>query len=208
MATKDKLVSLEVLKAVKTNLDTKDANADRRLNALYDLTQGQAWSMQTVATTANPVNVPSGAKLASMSEMSGKSVVWNQITSHTSPIPVAGAAFNNTAGVLTVTNKQQWVSVMITNHANVPNHVLYGAVDMSANKPDCVYMQLNGGGKQVMSTTVKSTNYETLRSFITTGTNDSPIAMYLGDTSTGDFKEYKAKNYLLCDLTQMFGAGN
>lgn len=62
-------------KADKTSL----AQTDRKLDALWKLNQGISYEFQTDDTEAYQKTVPSGAKLASVEKIGGKTIVWNQL---------------------------------------------------------------------------------------------------------------------------------
>ena len=63
------------LKADKTSL----ATTDRKLDALWKLNQGISYEFQIDDTEAYQKTVPSGAKLASVKSVGGKTIVWNQL---------------------------------------------------------------------------------------------------------------------------------
>lgn len=62
-------------KADKTSL----AQTDRKLDALWKLNQGISYEFQTEDTEAYQKTVPSGAKMASVKSIGGKTIVWNQL---------------------------------------------------------------------------------------------------------------------------------
>lgn len=62
-------------KADKTAL----AKTDRKLDALWKLNQGISYEFQTDDTEAYQKTVPSGAKMASVKSIGGKTIVWNQL---------------------------------------------------------------------------------------------------------------------------------
>lgn len=62
-------------KADKTSL----AQTDRKLDALWKLNQGISYEFQTDDTEAYQKTVPSGAKMASVKSIGGKTIVWNQL---------------------------------------------------------------------------------------------------------------------------------
>lgn len=55
-----------------------DADTRRKLDYLWKLNQGISYQFETDATEAYSKTVPSGAKMASVEEIGGKTVVWNQ----------------------------------------------------------------------------------------------------------------------------------
>jgi hypothetical protein len=62
-------------KADKTAL----AKTDRKLDVLWKLNQGISYEFQTDDTEAYQKTVPSGAKMASVKSIGGKTIVWNQL---------------------------------------------------------------------------------------------------------------------------------
>lgn len=69
------VTQLKQTKADKTAL----AQTDRVLNALWKLNQGVSYQFETDGTEAYQKTVPSGAKLASVEQIGGKTVVWNNV---------------------------------------------------------------------------------------------------------------------------------
>ncbi len=67
--------SAEDKKADKTAL----ALTDRRLSALWKLSEGISYQFETDAAVAYQKDVPSGAKMANVKSIGGKTVVWNQL---------------------------------------------------------------------------------------------------------------------------------
>lgn len=62
-------------KADKTSL----AQTDRKLDALWKLNQGISYEFQTDEAEAYQKTVPSGAKMANVKSIGGKTIVWNQL---------------------------------------------------------------------------------------------------------------------------------
>lgn len=62
-------------KADKTAL----VKIDRKIDALWKLNQGISYEFQTDDTEAYQKTVPSGAKMASVKSIGGKTIVWNQL---------------------------------------------------------------------------------------------------------------------------------
>lgn len=56
-----------------------DADTKRKLDALWKLNQGISYEFQTDDTKAYQKDVPSGAKLASVKKIGGRTIVWNQL---------------------------------------------------------------------------------------------------------------------------------
>ena len=87
-------------KADKTSL----AQTDRKLDALWKLNQGISYDFQTDDTEAYQKTVPSGAKVASIKSIGGKTIVWNQLNlNNKESITKNGISFiNNKDGSWTI----------------------------------------------------------------------------------------------------------
>lgn len=72
---KEETGSLKEDKADKTAL----FKTDRKLDALWKLNQGISYEFQTDEAEAYQKTVPSGAKVASIKSIGGKTIVWNQL---------------------------------------------------------------------------------------------------------------------------------
>lgn len=69
------VAALEEGKADKTTL----AVAERKLDALWKLNQGVSYQFEKNSDAAYQKEVPTGAKLASVKRIGGKTIVWNQL---------------------------------------------------------------------------------------------------------------------------------
>lgn len=58
-----------------------DKELQRRVNALYDMENGITHQFETDTDTAYAKTVPTGAKLMSVKNIGGRSIVWNQLIS-------------------------------------------------------------------------------------------------------------------------------
>lgn len=88
-------------KADKTSL----AQTDRKLDALWKLNQGISYEFQTDNTEAYQKTVPSGAKVANVKSIGGKTIVWNQLlgTGYENTKTANGITFtNNGDGSITI----------------------------------------------------------------------------------------------------------
>lgn len=84
-AETSRATAVEDTKADKTAL----ARTDRSLNALWKLNQGVSYEFQTDDTEAYQKMVPSGAKMANVKSIGGKTIVWNQLAN-----PMDTSVFN------------------------------------------------------------------------------------------------------------------
>lgn len=98
---KEETGSLKEDKADKTAL----FKTDRKLDALWKLNQGISYEFQTDDTEAYQKTVPSGAKVASIKSIGGKTIVWNQLNLNSGKsITKNGISFiNNKDGSWTIT---------------------------------------------------------------------------------------------------------
>lgn len=88
-------------KADKTAL----VKTDRKLDALWKLNQGISYEFQTDDTEAYQKTVPSGAKVANVKSIGGKTIVWNQLlgTGYENTKTANGITFtNNGDGSITI----------------------------------------------------------------------------------------------------------
>ena len=67
-----------------------DKELTRRVNALYDMGNGITHRFETDSDTAYAKTVPTGAKLMSVKNVGGKSIVWNQLVSQLEEATFAG----------------------------------------------------------------------------------------------------------------------
>lgn len=70
--------------ATKAN-QTTFAKTDRKLNALWKLNQGISYQFEEDSEPAYQKVIPTGAKMASVKQIGGKTIVWNQLMSKLSP---------------------------------------------------------------------------------------------------------------------------
>ena len=62
-----------------SNIKLTDKELQRRVNALYDMGNGITHKFETDTDTAYAKTIPTGAKLMSVKNIGGRSIVWNQI---------------------------------------------------------------------------------------------------------------------------------
>lgn len=98
---KEETGSLKEDKADKTAL----FKTDRKLDALWKLNQGISYEFQTDEAEAYQKTVPSGAKMANVKSIGGKTIVWNQLNlNNQNSITRDGISFtNNKDGSWTIT---------------------------------------------------------------------------------------------------------
>lgn len=205
----DSALSLISTNPVQNKIITnKIAGTDRRLDMLYKLTQGQTWDFDRDNNNAYSVDVPSGAKYASVDMVGGGTVAWNQIMPN---IP---------------THTQSGVT--ITNNGD-GSYTLNGTATATQAFPSVRNFKVKTGHKYLFRG-ISGTGLGCLiSSSSVTGSNVTPSATQTSDTiftcvNSGDdtvdnvivlVKVYEGVTYdnliirpQLHDLTAMFGSGN
>lgn len=108
--------SISELKANIADNTKSDAVTKRSLDALWKLNQGISYQFETDESEAYSKTVPSGAKLASVDSIGGKSVVWNQLNSNDT---YSGSITKN--GVTyTLTDKTVTIDGTASSNSNLP----------------------------------------------------------------------------------------
>lgn len=191
------ITGLQTSKADKTDL----TKTDRRLNALYELTQGQAWDFDRDNNNAYSVDVPSGSHYASIDMVGGKSVVWNQLV--TEKIAAANNGYTaiaqNSIYVFngTSTSINAAFSIKLKNNQN---HKYLISLRYISGSIDGGYLQFS-----TQSWGVSTVN----EAVIFTNTSENDYWYYVFKTSDVGvvMTDYTVVPQLF-DLTQIFGAGN
>ena len=194
-AVGDAIASVEESKANKSAL----ATTDRKLDALWKLNQGITYQFEEDSEPAYQKTIPTGAQMASVKQIGGKTIVWNQLlklslTSQT----------KNGCTIEVDENKHIKIS-------GIPSNDLYLVIGRTSFIKDHIYF-INVNGKytdeneksQVYIT--KMNLYKIQKTFVLCGeTKDVQvqIAVYTADTSA----DYDI-TVTVFDLTKMFGAGN
>lgn len=105
-AVGDAIASVEESKANKSAL----ATTDRKLDALWKLNQGITYQFEEDSEPAYQKTIPTGAKMASVKQIGGKTIVWNQLVDETYGKSV-------TRGNVTITNNKDGSYTVFTNGA-------------------------------------------------------------------------------------------
>ena len=183
--SKEKLDKIDELedKADKTAL----VKIDRKLDALWKLNQGISYEFQTDDTEAYQKTVPSGAKVANVKSIGGKTIVWNQLITNARKISFS-VKEEQDEGWLKTTNTMSNASTLL-----IKNHTYIGLL-----QTDC------------KNITVMNTEYGEVATGIFICNNaqrynkDYGLYVVSGGVNVGEYYF----SYMLFDLTQMFGSGN
>ena len=182
-----------------------DAETRRKLDYLWKLNQGISYQFETDEARAYIKTVPSGAKLASVKEIGGKTVVWNQLVNKDS-IPdtkiVNGVTFtNNEDGSISITGiPSSYEGTSLSIIQNTPiiagrKYLVKGFVD--GGTPDTYRTYINIGG-------TSSFNDE---SHIHNAINNSIEFSLRFDIYKVESIDFVIKPQVF-DLTKMFGSEN
>lgn len=199
-------------KADKTSL----VQTNRKLDALWKLNQGISYEFQTDEAEAYQKTVPSGTKMASVKQIGGKTIVWNQLLQpYTNYAPYDNAhtkvSYEDDCAILTVIdasapNRYSYGFVYPSNYTVVPNHKYYISASLCASKEctiSCEYVT----NFRIQLGSLDSNTWTKLSILYTpTDAVSKRGLLYMDDNSVGD--TLKAKNMMLVDLTKMFGSGN
>lgn len=139
-------------KADKTAL----VKTDRKLDALWKLNQGISYEFQTDDTEAYQKMVPSGAKVANVKSIGGKTIVWNQLVKKLEAESSSGitVALNNDMSMTisgTPKDENKWVTICsfdnIKNDKLVMNHkyLVRGLTKLSEMKRYGFYLESGMG---------------------------------------------------------------
>ena len=180
-----------------------DKELQRRVNALYDIGQGITHQFETDTDTAYQKAVPTGAKLMSVKNIGGRSIVWNQLVK---PVPavVTGAGVKATFsddGIITLngTATTTGSAVSVQPVKNQKGHKYL----MIANPLSGVY------GKDQLQFSSQSYGQDST-GHGTIITNESSnekwyYTLYVYEGVTYDNVKLQPQIF---DLTAMFGSGN
>ena len=211
-AVGDAIALIEENKANKSAL----ATTDRKLDALWKLNQGITYEFQTDNAEAYQKTIPTGAKVASVKQIGGKTIVWNQLLQpYTNYVSYDNAhtkvSYEDDCAILTVIdvsapNRYSYGFVYPSNYTVVPNHKYYISASLCASKEctiSCEYVT----NFRIQLGSLDSNTWTKLSMLYTpTDATSKRGLLYMDNNSVGD--TLKAKNTMLVDLTKMFGTGN
>ena len=212
------------LTGLQTVVDSKADKSDLAktnlyLDALFKLNKGQTWDTIESESEAYSVDVPSGSHYASVDMVGGKSIVWNQLIDTSAPYAKGGKLSVN-ENIFTLTpienTVDMWeigfISKVFTRKSN---HKYYMSVDVKsdawATSGNAGFVTYDGlwclNGMTRLDTS--NTDWQTLKGVINSSSDATGGGSFLFRKY---YEETKApvsiRNFVCCDLTQMFGAGN
>ena len=188
---------------------------------IKSLLNGVIYQEQTDSAEAYSKTVPAGAQpWASVESVGGKTVVWNQLVQDgdfpddTIWRTRSGSTLSVSDGVATVTATDTYTTIFLATDFRLPliaTHKYYIAADVSSLNGKVIFYPTgltSGGGKQFsdVTTLTRCSWIYTAQSSVASA--QAQIRYPATDTSVAESITGKAANYIICDLTLMFGAGN
>lgn len=198
-----------------------DAKTKRSLDALWKLNQGISYQFETDDTEAYQKTVPSGAKLASVKKIGGRTIVWNQLATNI----VSNWNFESSNSA-TVIEEEDYMSSTIKTSSS---HILWERYNNNRFAPilgQKYYVTINVFLPKKANVHYRTYGYETSRKSIEANiwyTYSDIISPQKGDDSGRPFSiifspyndntfesgdKFMFKNIMVFDLTKMFGEGN
>lgn len=209
-AETSRATAVENTKADKTAL----ARTDRSLDALWKLNQGVSYEFQTDDTEAYQKTVPSGAKMANVKSIGGKTIVWNQLY----PYDLNNSeilAYANSCK-LEIANGIATVYFYAEKSGGNPN-VNFGAFFLDESIPGHTYLvseEIQASEEiqvEVFGSDVHLTNNYKKVSIIKKADNITSLNYLNYIIRRGQYNNdfaVKFRKIQLFDLTQMLGSGN
>ena len=199
--------SAETISQLKEDLvanEKEDAKTKRSLSALWDLNKGISYRFETDSEKAYKKQIPSGAKLASVNKVGGKTIAWNQMIDP-SRRDVDKIKFDESTKHFKYDNWNAINTIYICKNINViKGHKYY---IFATDKIRYAILYLYGEG--VKESLSKDTDKETYVKKIITATGTGLVNLYLNRYNvTSENVSYFDGSINLFDLTKIFGSGN
>lgn len=206
------------LKADKTSL----ATTDRKLNALLKLNQGVSYQFEEDSAEAYQKTVPTGAKLASVKSIGGKTIVWNQLDAGLKVYSGVSGSVRIVDEILEYTVEK----VSMTNAQRVDNYTSFvkdhtylfscwarqkqenenAVINVCIYDPD-LHASTGIGAECALSTQMKKYAWIIKVNGTTITQSDLRYGLYAKTGgNVGDVYEFAKPQFF--DLTKMFGSGN
>ena len=203
---------ISILKEELSKNYLDDAKTKRSLDALWKLNQGISYQFETDAEKAYQKDIPSGAKLVSVKKIGGRTVVWNQMlklldSSNWTARGVAGSIKIADGECMVRDCTSTWGGAIIAENLKIlQTHKyyisLYGRV---LNNGDSVTIAVAETFPVTEIGVINSTTEYRVSKIVETSESLEGKFAFGNRKNTYD---YAVSNFMLIDLTQMFGAGN
>lgn len=184
-----------------------DAKTKRSLDALWKLNQGISYQFETDSTKAYQKEVPSGAKLANIKKIGGKTIVWNQL------IPISKTNSGTSNGVLFTNNGDGSWTIDGTPSSNTASKSVYASYNIVK---DHKYLLLGCEGSNASetiriwldSTKAFPVGARLYHRVITKALDNETLSSYMFQVFKNNTASAITWKPQFFDLTKMFGEGN
>lgn len=190
------------------NVKLTDKELQRRVNALYDMGNGITHKFETDTDSAYAKTIPTGAKLMSVKNIGGRSIVWNQIFEAYSGTNNGVTVATESDGTITLNGTAESSYIYFKPLSPAQNKVgKYILKLLILNNPDSVTMRYAYFNRIITTPAVDKGTASALVNQTATDIELQKVAGISGFAVDTVFNDVKIKIQIF-DLTQMFGAGN
>lgn len=183
------------------NVKLADKELQRRVNALYDMGQGITHRFETDTDTAYQKTVPTGAKLMSVKNVGGRSIVFNQM--------IPDSIIHVTVTIDEDVTEDKWISRIEADTSNIISahgHKVLGKCVKDTSNPTANVVVRFGDNNANISNGYES-EHSTEKGIYTLQSSVKNGALYYRAFAGATAGTYKFTLQLF-DLTAMFGSGN
>lgn len=209
----DAKVTGDVVSQLKSDMTAKADKAaltrtDRSLDALWKLNQGISYDFQTDAAAAYAKQVPRGAKLASVENVGGKTVVWNQLYEYKNIADERNGVNFVWDGKALIANGTATNNITLTKgneSCNIPkgHKILAFIPEISSQSTVHIELAFKNKDNEIF---IDSHLYDSNNSIIEL-LYDAVFLYYAYSVTSGYTCENVRFNPCVFDLTRMFGVG-
>lgn len=190
------------------NVKLTDKELQRRVNALYDMGNGVTHKFETDTDTAYAKTIPTGAKLMSVKNIGGRSIVWNQIFEAYSGTNNGVTVATESDGTITLNGTAESSYIYFKPLSPAQNKVgKYILKLLILNNPDSVTMRYAYFNRTITTPAVDKGTASVLVNQTATDIELQKVAGISGFAVGTVFNDVKIKIQIF-DLTAMFGSGN
>lgn len=190
------------------NVKLTDKELQRRVNALYDMGNGITHKFETDTDSAYAKTIPTGAKLMSVKNIGGRSIVWNQIFEAYSGTNNGVTVATESDGTITLNGTAESSYIYFKPLSPAQNKVgKYILKLLILNNPDSVTMRYAYFNRIITTPAVDKGTASALVNQTATDIELQKVAGISGFAVGTVFNDVKIKIQIF-DLTAMFGSGN
>ena len=188
-----------------------DAEEKRKLEALWKLNQGISYQFETDAEKAYQKDIPSGAKLVSVKKIGGRTIVWNQLINPDALVARYGNIQIEDTKIIYTVNSVHAAARIDTNVAPIAGHKYFlSKTILSPHATATANNRLTDNGSYAIEANQKTT----VQYIQEATTSDASAVVRCHFPTNGESDSFEVgdtieiSNFMLADLTKMFGSGN